>query len=412
MNAREKYKQRLTKETLTPPPKQTTVSLLFESEDEEEEETDTVGSEKGKQQMDETGKDVVTIQETTVDVLEDDVISRLEVQEQEYLQEQEETRSEVLGENNTSSTMEERMERMMERKMKVRFEQMEEDWKQRQTASIERMKQLERSASERVVVVQEIIQDAEAMLTKLTTTLTKVTDRIEEATIAIEEVDNATTVIADFTDEAQKLQTEFTTIAEASKAETIKDAKAMKAGVKKLQQKLTNTKDKLAIKLQSMAPSTTHVEGTRNAIQKECQKAIGEVRAVKDRNMEVLNDKSRSMQDEFHKLTNTTEASITKIVKEAIDTMDITAATVLNQSNRAVESVIEGPEFKNTVQQNIDEYIKTYPREIEASMNKFTEEYFTDNDTLEHYIRTVAQSVTDVGNIQNQIKEQVAIIAT
>jgi hypothetical protein len=204
MNAREKYKQRLTKETLTPPPKQTTVSLLFESEDEEEEETDTVGSEKGKQQMDETGKDVVTIQETTVDVLEDDVISRLEVQEQEYLQEQEETRSEVLGENNTSSTMEERMERMMERKMKVRFEQMEEDWKQRQTASIERMMQLERSASERVVVVQEIIQDAEAMLTQLTTTLTKVTDRIEEATIAIEEVDNATTVIADFTDEAQK----------------------------------------------------------------------------------------------------------------------------------------------------------------------------------------------------------------
>jgi hypothetical protein len=142
-------------------------------------------------------------------------------------------------------------------------------------------------------------------------------------------------------------------------------------------------------------------------------KGIAAVRAEKDRNMAILNDKSQSIGDEFHKLTVITKESISKIAKEAIDTMDITLATVLNQSNRAVESVIEGPDFKIAVQQNIDKYIKTYPRETEVTMNKFTEEYFTDNDTLEHYIKTVARSVvTDVENIQKQIEEQVIKIAT
>jgi cell division septum initiation protein DivIVA len=187
-----------------------------------------------------------------------------------------------------------------------------------------------------VVVVQEIIQDAESMLTQLTTTLTKVTDQIEEATTAIQEVDNATTVISDFTDAAQESRIEFTRIAEASKAETRKDAKAMKAGLKKLQQKLTNTKDRLVIEIQSMVPSTTHVEGTRKAIQDECQKVLAAVRAEKDRNIEALNDKSRLIRDEFQKLTTTTTEEISSITKDAIVTMDITVAAVVNQSNRAI----------------------------------------------------------------------------
>ena len=409
VNAREKTKQRLTMTTPTMIPKQTAVKTLFESDDEEEE--DTVGSKEQKVEIG-TEKDVVTSKETTVDVLEDDVISRLEVQEQEYLLEQEETRSEVLGENSTSSTMEEMMERMMERKMKVRFEQMEENWRQKQTASIDRMMQLERSACEQVTVVQEIILDAESMLTQLNTTLTKVTDRIEESNIAIQEVDNATTVIADFTDAAHTSRIEFTRIAEASKAETIKDAKAMKAGLKKLQQKLTDTKDRLVIEIQSLVPSTTHVDGTRKAIQNECQKVLAALRAEKDRNIVALNDKSRSIREEFQKLTTTTTDEISSITKDAIDTMDITVATVINQSNRAVESVIQAPAFNTTIQKRIDEYIKSYPMEMNDAMQKFTEVYFTDNDTLEHYIKTVARSVTDVGNIQAQIEEQVIKIAT
>jgi thiol:disulfide interchange protein len=191
--------------------------------------------------------------------------------------------------------MEEVMERMMARKMKVRPDQMEKDCKQKQTASIERMMQLERSACERVVAVQEIIQEAESMLTQLTTTLTKVIDRIEEANASIQEIDRATTVIADFTDAAEASRIESIKTTESSKAETRQDAKAMKLGVKKLQQKLTNTKDQLMIQIQSTTPTTTHVEGTRRAIQNKYHKEIAEVRAEKDRNMATLNDKAQSI---------------------------------------------------------------------------------------------------------------------
>jgi hypothetical protein len=64
------------------------------------------------------------------------------------------------------------------------------------------------------LAVQEIIQEAESMLTQLTTTLTKVTDQIEEAITTIQEIDKATTVIADFTDVAEESRIEFIKIAE------------------------------------------------------------------------------------------------------------------------------------------------------------------------------------------------------
>jgi hypothetical protein len=72
----------------------------------------------------------------------------------------------------------------------------------------------------------------------------------------------ATTVIADFIVAAEESRIEFIKIAAVSKADTRQDAiKAMKLGVKKLQQKLTNTKDQLMIEIQSTTPSITHVEG-------------------------------------------------------------------------------------------------------------------------------------------------------
>jgi hypothetical protein len=174
----------------------------------------------------------------------------------------------------------------------------------------------------------------------------------------------------------------------------------MKLGTKELQQKLNSTKDKIMTEIQSVSPSTTHVEGLRNAIQNECHKGIAAVKAEKVRNMEILNDKSRSIKDEFQKLTNTTEDSIRTIVKEATDTMDITLATVLNQLNRAVETALEGPNFRTTLDQNVEKYIQSYPKEMEVAMDKFTEAYFTENDTLEHYIRKVASSVMKTGNSQ------------
>jgi hypothetical protein len=55
---------------------------------------------------------------------EDDAISRLGLMEQELLQEQEETKSEVLGENNTDSYIND----MIERKLTERFDRMETEW--------------------------------------------------------------------------------------------------------------------------------------------------------------------------------------------------------------------------------------------------------------------------------------------
>jgi hypothetical protein len=100
------------------------------------------------------------------------------------------------------------------------------------------------------------------------------------------------------------------------------------------------------------------------------------------------------------KLTSTTEDSIRTIVKEATDTMDITLATVLNQSNRAVETALEGPNFRTALDQSVEKYIQSYPKEMEVAMDQFTEAYFTENDTLEHYIRTVESLVMSTGNSQ------------
>jgi hypothetical protein len=90
---------------------------------------------------------------------EEDVISRLEVQELGYMQAQEETKNAVLG---TDETMEE----MMERKLTERFIRMEAEWEHK--ASIEAIKisdqaetitrqadrilQLERSVCEKATV--------------------------------------------------------------------------------------------------------------------------------------------------------------------------------------------------------------------------------------------------------------------
>jgi hypothetical protein len=208
MNTREIIKRRLTNVTTPAPPKQTEVSTLFESEDEESEDE----ASRKEEEKDSVEKTVATVEDT-----EDDAVSRLELREHNYLQEQEETKSKVLGEDIMEETMESKMEAMMERKMKVRYDKKEADWNQMQTTSRERMTQ---HAKDQVDIVQAIIQDVEAMITKLNTTLTMVTDQIEEATLSIQEIDKATTVIANYTDAANKFKNEFTTIVTAVRIET------------------------------------------------------------------------------------------------------------------------------------------------------------------------------------------------
>jgi hypothetical protein len=231
--AREKTKQRLT--TATPPLRSkfettTAVSTLFDSEEEESEEEEDITEEKTDEttEDDKNQMEVNVIEDKEQEVMkEDEAILRLTVQAQEYLQEQEETKSEVLRDdmeedNNTKSSRVEannsgrveHMEEIMDRKFKVRFDTMELEWNRKHNISIERMEQ---SAKEQTRVAQGIIQEAESILTQLTTTLTVLTDRVEEANATILEVDNATTVIADYTEAAQTSKIEYIHIIETSR---------------------------------------------------------------------------------------------------------------------------------------------------------------------------------------------------
>jgi hypothetical protein len=176
----------------------------------------------------------------------------------------------------------------------------------------------------------------------------------------------------------------------------------MKEGLKKMKQKLKDTKEKLVTELQS---STTAIIKPATKMEKAVGKALGDIKAEKERTIKNLNDKSRTIREESLKLTETAIEEIKSIKQEAIETMDITLATILNESNRAVETAIKGPSFVTTVQEQIDEYIQSYPQEIHDSMIKFTEEFFKDNESVEYYIRMVATPVIDIGNIQQQIEE-------
>jgi hypothetical protein len=112
--------------------------------------------------------------------------------------------------------------------------------------------------------------------------------------------------------------------------------KAISTGIKKAKQTLINTKNKMMIELASTAPNPTSIELTKQAIEKEYQKAIAEVRAEKDRNMKNINNNSRSVQDEMLKLTITTRNEISTTTTEALDSLDITLAMVLDQAAVAV----------------------------------------------------------------------------
>jgi hypothetical protein len=349
MTARSRLKQRLTK-TLTPPPTNEMEITIFESEDEGEE--DMV--------MDEKKDDD--------EIIEDEVLSRLRRQEQEYLQEQEETKSEVLESTTgsttgsaTGNTMEEMMEEMMERKIKIRIDQMEQTSMVRQE---NRVTQIELITNNRVAQVQSDITEAETRQNQLNAVLTIMTYKTKEADVvlttlshqigvaratieeadettnaiiaSIQEVHEATFAMIDCKDAEGESRAEFIQRADAFKTAYGKDAKAISTGIQKAKQTLINTKDKMMIELASTAPNPTSIELTKQAIEKEYQKAIAEVRAEKDRNMKNINNKSRSVQDEMLKLIRTTRNEISTTTTEALDSLDITLATVLDQAYHMV----------------------------------------------------------------------------
>jgi hypothetical protein len=91
----------------------------------------------------------------------------LEIQELEYLQEQEETKSAVLGKDMNST-----MEEMMEKKLTERFDQMEAEWEHKASneavqisEQVDMMTQLEHKVSIQAGEVFKIIMEAATTLT-------------------------------------------------------------------------------------------------------------------------------------------------------------------------------------------------------------------------------------------------------
>jgi hypothetical protein len=64
------------------------------------------------------------------------------------------------------------------------------------------------------------------------------------------------------------------------------------------------------------------------------------------------------------------------------------------------------------IQDRIYNYIQSYPQEMNDEMIKFAKIFITDNETIEHYIREVARSATEIGGIQEQLEKEINCLAT
>jgi hypothetical protein len=73
--------------------------------------------------------------------------------------------------------------------------------------------------------------------------------------------------------------------------------------MKKAKQNLVETQKKLLKEMtdskEQPAPRTIDIKDAQKAIQKESQMAIGDVRKEKDRNIQIIEDKTRSIRDEL-----------------------------------------------------------------------------------------------------------------
>jgi 5,10-methylene-tetrahydrofolate dehydrogenase/methenyl tetrahydrofolate cyclohydrolase len=187
---------------------------------------------------------------------------------------------------------------------------------------------------------------------------------------------------------------EYIQRADAFKTAYGNDTYAISTGIRKAKQTLINTKERMMIELASAAPNPTSIKLTKQAIEKEYQKAIAEVRAEKDRNMK--NKVSTGWNFETYQKTRN---EISTTTTGALDSLDITLATVLDQAAVVVQSVVEGSDFDVMIQDRINNHIQSYPQEMNDEMIKFAKIFFTDNEIIEHYIREVARSATEIGGI-------------
>ena len=115
------------------------------------------------------------------------------------------------------------------------------------------------------------------------------------------------------------------------------------------------------------------------------------------------------VENQTHSIATKTELS--NITKKATDDLVITLAMIEDQSKAAITSIVDGPDFQLIIQNQINAYIKTFPQEMSESLMDFTLDFLKDNDTIDHYIRGVASSVTDIGDFTDNLEREVDQIA-
>jgi hypothetical protein len=144
---------------------------------------------------------------------------------------------------------------------------------------------MERSVSIHAEEVLKVINEATDMINTLETKLTLAKD-------CIEEVDHATDSMADFLDATT-----------ARRMESTQEAEIFVVCMKKAKQNLVETQKKLLKEMtdskEQPAPRTIDIKEAQKAIQKESQMAIGDVLKEKDRNIQIIEDKKRSIRDEL-----------------------------------------------------------------------------------------------------------------
>jgi hypothetical protein len=79
----------------------------------------------------------------------------------------------------------------------------------------------------------------------------------------------------------------------------------------------------------------------------------------------------------------------------------------VNMAGLTDDSIVNGTDFETTINQRMDAYIESYPPTMEDSMMKFTELYFNNNDTLDHYIRDIAGSTMGIGSYKDQLDREI-----
>jgi hypothetical protein len=395
--AREQVKQRLT--TMKDPPNQPKNYPTFESDDEDDEKKED------EKMVEQKVIENIAIEDVTDDVIEDivietdtsdaeDAISRLEVQELEYIQAQEETKSEILG-------PEETLEEMMERKLTERFERMDAEWEHKAsneaikitsqadkitsqadtiTKQHDRIAKLEIRVCKKAVEIKELKEKLDTTIELLDMKLTIAADRIKE-------VDQATEGMANFLDASK-----------AQQMESMHKANGIAGSIKRARQKLIETQNQVQ-------PTTLDIKDAKEAIHREGKLVGGEIRKERDRILKNITDRDQSSRDELQRRTNRSIDRITGTGNDTMDNMDITAASAIDKAESIVDTVINGTDFRGTLRQRIDAYIESYPPTMEHTMYKFTEQYFKNNEQLDNYIRDIAGSTIGTDQLNREVQK-------